>query len=437
MTPSSRNGSKTILHVLTALLLSAALAAAASAQTTNVACIPAPAGTMVAWHSFDDLAGPSANLATQNAAVWDSPTPPVPVAGEVGGALSFNGNSYIDAPDSIVTNFGPAGRAACSGGDYSTCQGDFSIDVWINLNPGALPLSGLHTILDKRNSSGIGYFFYLYGDPPDDNGNPWMGLNLGDATHGAHAYGSNGLPITTGAVVVKPNLPTTSSIPRYALAAAFAALLNPNLSGDALAHAIGDWQAGNVSASALARVEVVRRGVVATEYGVMVTFANGETRKLATGPSSIIAKEEFSKRFLSNPGVIFPSESGNTVVARDEALAQAIGLTIPADRYLPDILLVDLGPQHPLLVFVEVVATDGPITASRKEAFLGMTRAAGFPDNSIAFVTAYLDRGATALRKTVPELAWNSFAWFAAEPDHIIAFREGAAGKNVRLSELL
>jgi len=52
-------------------------------------------------------------------------------------------------------------------------------------------------------------------------------------------------------------------------------------------------------------------------------------------------------------------------------------------------------------------------------------------------VTAYLDRGAAAFRKTVPELAWNSFAWFAAEPDHIIAFRQGAVGKSVCLSELL
>ena len=39
-------------------------------------------------------------------------------------------------------------------------------------------------------------------------------------------------------------------------------------------------------------------------------------------------------------------------------------------------------------------------------------------------------------RRTVPELAGET-ACLTAEPDHIIAFREGAAGKNVRLSELL
>jgi hypothetical protein len=114
-----------------------------------------------------------------------------------------------------------------------------------------------------------------------------------------------------------------------------------------------------------------------------------------------------------------------------------VGLTIPADRYLPDVLPVDLAPQRPLLVFVEVVATDGPITANRKQAFLEITRAAGFPDSSVAFVSAYLDRSQAAFRKTVAELAWNSFAWFAAEPEHIVAFRQGVHGNDIRLSDLL
>jgi hypothetical protein len=122
---------------------------------------------------------------------------------------------------------------------------------------------------------------------------------------------------------------------------------------------------------------------------------------------------------------------------RDDALANALGLTIPADRFLPDILLVYLGPKRPLLVFVEVVASNGAITTSRKDAFLAITRAAGFPDKDFAFVTAYLDRATPAFKKTAAELAWNSFAWCAAEPDHIIALRGGASAGRRLLSELL
>lgn len=244
----------------------------------------------------------------------------------------------------------------------------------------------------------------------------------------------------TGAAIIRSDLPTTSAAPRYALSSSFAGLFDPALKGTVLQRHIAKWQGENLSAGALARIQPLGKGAIASTGGVMVTFPNGETRRLAPGPSSIVSKaviEEFSKRFLGQPGVIFLSESGNKVLQRDDVLAKAIGLDIPADKYLPDILLVDLSPKEPLIVFVEVVATDGPISAPRKEAFLNITRSAGFSDRAVAFVTAYLDRGVAAFKKTVPELAWNSFAWFAAEPDHIVVFREGIRNQTSRLSELL
>jgi hypothetical protein len=246
--------------------------------------------------------------------------------------------------------------------------------------------------------------------------------------------------VATGAVLVRANVATTSSIPRYTLALSFADLFHPHLTGAVRLKAIAAWQGENLSAGALARIQLVGKGAIASAGGVMVTFPNGETRKLAHGPSSVISKaviEEFSRRFLGKPGVIFLSESGNKVLKRDDVLATAIGLKIPADKYLPDILLVDLSPQEPLIVFVEVVATDGPITGPRKEALLKITRAAGFQDLNVAFVTAYLDRGKAAFKKSVPELAWNSFAWFASEPEHIVVFRAGAVDETALLSDLL
>ena len=250
--------------------------------------------------------------------------------------------------------------------------------------------------------------------------------------------------VRIGAVVVRSNVATTSSIPRYALTDAFAALFDAELEGPALVEAIGAWQAGSLSASALARIQLIHRGVVASQSGIMITFPNGETRRLAAGPSSVIAKavvEEFAPRFLHRPGVIFLSESGDKVVAQDEKLARSLNLKIPADKYLPDLLLVDLGPEDllwdPLLVFVEVVATDGPINQSRLEALWEIVRAAGFDRRHVAFVTAYLDRGQAAFRKTAPELAWQSFAWFAAEPDGIIVLHEGRPAQPSRLVDFL
>ena len=229
--------------------------------------------------------------------------------------------------------------------------------------------------------------------------------------------------VAVGAVTKREDLPTTSGLPRYALKSDFAALFDPALDGEGLEKAIAAFQTAHLSKSALARISIMLAGAAASEAGILVTFPNKETRTLAPGPSSIIARaviEEFTVRFLVKPTVLWLSESGNKVVARDDKLAGAIGLKIEADKNLPDLILADLGPHDPLLVFVEVVATDGAVTARRKEAMLELTDAAGFPRGQVAFLTAYRDRDSVGFRKTVSALAWGSFAWFVSEPDCLI-----------------
>jgi hypothetical protein len=237
--------------------------------------------------------------------------------------------------------------------------------------------------------------------------------------------------IPNNAVLERSGLPTTSSLPRYALKTEFAKLFAPTLSEEAFEKAAATWLEENLSATALARTVLMRRGATTTGEGILVSFPNGETRRLAPGPSSVISKaviEEFAKRYLINPAVLWVSESGAKVVARDDELAAHLKLKIAADRNLPDIILVDLGDGMAglvLLVFIEVVATDGPITPQRQEALLKIATDAGFPAKRVVFVTAYLDRSHSAFKKTVSELAWSSFAWFAAEPEHLIVLYNG------------
>lgn len=239
--------------------------------------------------------------------------------------------------------------------------------------------------------------------------------------------------VNIGAVVARDDLPTTSSKPRYALLPDFAALFDPDLADDALTQAITAYQTKHLSKSALARVSLVQAGAAAGEYGVIVAFPNGETRKLAPGPSSIILKavvEDFSKTFLQTPAVLWLSESGNKVVQRDDGLAASIGLQIEADKDLPDLILIDLAPADPLIVFVEVVATDGPISDRRQTALYALTDAAGFERSQVAFVTAFRDREAPGSKKTMSALAWNSFAWYASEPSNIVQFKDGSTKKQ-------
>jgi hypothetical protein len=229
--------------------------------------------------------------------------------------------------------------------------------------------------------------------------------------------------MAVGAVTARTDLPTTSSHPRYALRAAFAELFNPELNGDALAAKITDWQTKHLSPDALARLEIIRQGRTSSANAVTITLPSNESRNMQAGESSKITKsviEVFARKFLLQPAVIWLSESGKKMIERDDDLAKKIGLDIQPDRTLPDIILADVSDPM-LLIFVEVVASDGPINESRRTALLQVARESKIPEGRVMFLTAFMDRNDIAFRKAVSHLAWGSFAWLASEPEHIIA----------------
>lgn len=236
--------------------------------------------------------------------------------------------------------------------------------------------------------------------------------------------------VSLRAVVERKGIATTSSKPKYALETDFSQLFDPELSDDELDQAIAAWQDSHLSKAAVSRLRLVRHGATIADDTVKVTFPNGEIRHLAPGPSSVIAKaviEVFAPRFLKHPAVLWLSESGNKVVTRDETLANQLGLKIDASKALPDIILVDLGADiggsDMLVVFTEVVATDGPINRERKVALTNLAIEAGFGERHLSFLTAFMDRSSAPFKKSVAELAWGSYAWCASEPHHIIDLR--------------
>lgn len=244
--------------------------------------------------------------------------------------------------------------------------------------------------------------------------------------------------VAVGAVMEDKDVPTTSGKPRYALKTDLAALFDPALQGENLEEAIFKWQDEHLNKGALARISLMRMGA-ADQEGVLVKFPNGETCTLSFGPSSLISRavvEVFAKQFLEKPAVLWLSESSNKVAMQDLRMASTIGLDIQAHKNLPDLILVDLGPTNPLIVFIEVVATDGAITARRQDALFDLTDNGGFKRSQVAFVTAYADRESAGFKKTATGLAWGSFAWFMSEPDKILMLRNGV-GPLSGLNQLL
>ncbi|ORC57681.1 restriction endonuclease [Pseudomonas floridensis] len=255
----------------------------------------------------------------------------------------------------------------------------------------------------------------------------------------------NGL-VSLRAVLARPGIPTTSSKPKHALEASFARLFDPSLMYEELEAAVLAWQESHLSKAALSRLRLVKHGATVATDAVKINFPNGETRSLSPGPSSVITKsviEEFAPRFLNQPAVLWLSESGNKVVSRDETLALALGFKIDASKALPDIILVDLGSDaggaDMFVLFVEVVASDGPINRDRKLALKAISAESSFDEKNLMFLTAFMDRASAPFRKCIAELAWGSYAWCASEPDHIIELREGPSDKlfDIQFGQLI
>jgi hypothetical protein len=187
------------------------------------------------------------------------------------------------------------------------------------------------------------------------------------------------------------------------------------------------------------RTRLAVAGAATVGDRVLVQYPSGEVRPLSPGPSSEITKavvEVFATKFLARPAVLWLSESATKVITRDERLASEVGLSIAAAELLPDVILVDLGPDDPLIVFVEVVHSDGAITDRRQEALWKLSDEGGFDRKQIAFVTAYRDRDRPGFKRTIAGLAWRSFAWFVSEPDHVLIMRDGSTRPSL-LSTLL
>ncbi len=177
----------------------------------------------------------------------------------------------------------------------------------------------------------------------------------------------------------------------------------------------------------LARLALTRKGVTGDE-GVLVTLPNGERRRLAPGPSASLTKavvEVFAPSFLAQPSVVLISESAQKVEYRDEQTLRLIRLEIDRVSTLPDVILVDVAADPPLLMFVECVATAGAITPRRRTELLAIALGAGYLESDCAFETVFHDRVRSPFKATSTSLAWGSFVWFETEPTHLVFLREG------------
>jgi hypothetical protein len=101
--------------MLLAVILTAVVIVLAPPASAQPACVPPPQG-IIAWWPFDEMSGTVANdIVGNNPGAYVNS--PMPVLGEVGNALSFNGDQYVGVVDSPLWAFGTE---------------NFTIEFWVN-----------------------------------------------------------------------------------------------------------------------------------------------------------------------------------------------------------------------------------------------------------------------------------------------------------------
>lgn len=173
------------------------------------------------------------------------------------------------------------------------------------------------------------------------------------------------------------------------------------------------------------RRAAIQRDASRSTNGVLVHLPGGDTRRLQPGVSSEIIKgvvELFAPTCLADPSVVFISQSAEKVNLLDNQSLTEMGLAIDQQNLLPDCIIADLGPGREAIWFIEIAASDGPITEERKDQLLASVAVQMAVPTQCFFMTAFASRTHSTSKKALPLLARGSKAWFADEPQSIMSW---------------
>jgi hypothetical protein len=124
--------------------------------------------------------------------------------------------------------------------------------------------------------------------------------------------------------------------------------------------------------------------------------------------------KEFASRFAPD-GVLARASDGDEHGGKcDGELLAKLGFAKDCGK-LPDVVLYC--PKREWLFLIDCAASRGPIGAKRRKELARLFAGA---KSGLVYVTAFPSRA--AMKSHVGDLAWETVAWIADEPSHLIHF---------------
>jgi len=151
---------------------------------------------------------------------------------------------------------------------------------------------------------------------------------------------------------------------------------------------------------------------------IPLDVAPGITIRLSPGGQNALVKKiinEFCPRFTPGGKPVYVGDTDKKWAYFDAPYLQSLRVTVEEHGKMPDVV-VHFTKEN-WLVLIEAVTSHGPVNPKRltelRALFAGSKA-------GLVFVTAFLNR--RGLLKYLGEIAWETEAWVADSPDHMIHF---------------
>lgn len=149
---------------------------------------------------------------------------------------------------------------------------------------------------------------------------------------------------------------------------------------------------------------------------IPVTLPGGVELTLGAGGQNVLIKQmidDFCAYFIPGGEVLYIGDADSKFMHFDEEKLAQLGVVVNTHGKLPDLVVYQ--PEKNWLFLMEAASSHGPVDAKRygelSTLFAGSTA-------GLVYVSCFPDRA--VMRKFLADLAWETEAWCASDPTHMI-----------------
>ena len=151
---------------------------------------------------------------------------------------------------------------------------------------------------------------------------------------------------------------------------------------------------------------------------IPIQIKDNAALRLSPGEHSELIREiveQFGPRFAPGGKLVYVGDTGNKYSYYDRELLASLDVVLDDHGKMPDVILYD--DRQSWLFLIESVTSHGPVDSKR---FLELTELFKDAQAALVFVSAFASR--SAFTKFAPDIAWETEAWIADAPSHLIHF---------------